>query len=144
MATYDMLNAARVVARGKRAPGTFDGNVKVLSDRYTFTTGIFSASDFLSLGYLPAGARVIDAGISCASTGTTGMFTLGTVVDPDGFCTTADTGGQAAVKKSSTEALIGSQMAVETQVILDCSEATDVATDVVLEAYVVYVMESIE
>jgi hypothetical protein len=144
MSTLDMLNAARVTAHGNRAPGTFDGGLKVISDRYVFPANVFSAADFLSLGYLPKGARVVDAGLCAPSLGTTGMFTLGTVADPDGFVGTLDVGGQAAVKKASTEALIGSQMADRTQVILDCSEATDAAIGLTLVAWVEYVMESIE
>lgn len=144
MSTYDMLNAARVSANGKRAPGTYDGRMHVLSDSYEFPADVFSASDFLSLGYLPAGARVIGAGIRLDQVGTTGQFTLGTVADPDGFCGAADGGGQAAVKKGSTEALLGSQMLVETQVILDCSEATDSAEGDMIVAWIEYVLESIE
>lgn len=145
MATLDMLNAARVTARGNRSPGTFDGGVRVLSDRYTFPADVFAAADFLSVGYLPKGARVIDAGFKCEDTGTTGAFSVGTVADPDGFVAAGDTdAATGASKKASTEALIGAQMLVETQVIVDCTEATDAASGKVLNVWIEYVMETIE
>lgn len=145
MSTLNGLNTARVAANGKRAPGTYDGRVKVLKDSYAFGTAIFSASDFIKIGTLPAGARVIDAGYRCDETGTTGAFSLGTVADPDGFVAAGDTDATGgASKKASTEALIGVQCLVATDVIMDCTEATDDAALAVMHAWVEYVMEPIE
>ncbi len=141
--TYDALNTARQAAGGLRAPGKYNGAVLCLSDSFTFDGDVFAAADFIKIGVLPAGARVLDAGFTSPDLGgSTGTFTLGTVADPDGYLGTVDPGGQAAGLMASTGALIGTQVVVDTDVILDCSEATDDADGLTLHAWVLYVMES--
>jgi hypothetical protein len=142
MAVKNGDNQTIFQAGGKYPPGEYNGNVKMLMDTYTFPGAVFSASDFILIGTLPVGARVVGAGIRIpASLGTTGIFDLGTDADPNGFVSGCDGGGQAAVKQSSTEALIGTKYSVETDVKLDCTEATDVATGLTVTAWVKYVVD---
>lgn len=128
-------------AVGRFAVGEYDGRVRMMRDSYTFGADVFSASDFIYVGKIPAGARVIGAGIQGPSLGTTGIFDLGTADDPNGFVSGADMGGQAAVKLGSTEALIGTKFTEETNLILDCTEATDSANGDTIQAWIQYVME---
>jgi hypothetical protein len=145
MATYNGVQTAKVAANGNRSPGTQDGRVRVLSDSYVFSGNVFSASDFIKIGTLPKGARVVGAGIRSEDLGTTGGFSLGTEADPDGFvaaltCTTA----AGDVKSSTTEAQLGQQLSVETDVLLDCTAATDAANGKTIFAWVEYVVQSVE
>jgi hypothetical protein len=126
---------------GKYAVGEYNGRVRMLRDAYVFPADVFSASDFIYIGKLPAGARVVGAGMQGPSMGTTGIFDLGTADDPNGFVSGIDLGGQAAVKLGSTEALIGTKYSVETEVIIDCTEATDSAEGDSLQAWILYVLE---
>ena len=141
MATANGLQTAKVAANGNRSPGYQDGRMRILADKYVFPADVFSASDFIKIGVLPKGAFVVGAGIKVGDTGTTGAFSLGTVADPDGFIATGDSDGATGLtKKGSTEALLGTRMSEETDVIVDCTEVTDAAEDVVLHAWVEYVM----
>lgn len=141
MAVADGVNTAKQAAGGMRNPNTFDGNPRVLCDKYVFPADVFSASDFIKIGTLPKGAVVLDAGINIPeSLGTTGQFTLGTEADPDAFCAAADAGGQAATAKASTGAGIGVRQAAAVDVRLDCSEVTDDAADKSIFAWVKYIV----
>jgi hypothetical protein len=128
-------------SQGKYATGEYNGRVRMLRDSYAFGAAVFSASDYIYIGKLPAGARVVGAGVQGTSTGTTGIFDLGTVADPNGFVSGCDLGGQDAVKLGSTEAQLGTKFSVETEVLLDCTEATDASTSDTIQAWVLYVLE---
>lgn len=142
MAAKYGVNYTRFLAKGKYEVGEYDGRVRMLKDSYVFPADAFSASDTIQIGILRKGAKVVDAGIRIpVSLGTTGIFDLGTTDDPNGFVSGADAGGQAAVKKASTEALIGAKFDADTAVLLDCTEATDAAEGDSIEAWVEYVMD---
>lgn len=142
MATVEGTNFAEAyTSNGKYGKGLVNGKVMMLMDSYTFPANAFALNDLISIGYLPAGAKVVDAGIRIpASLGTVGIFDLGVVADVDGFVSQCDAGGQAAVKKASTEALIGSEFSAETLVQLKCTEATDAAAALTIVAWVEYVV----
>lgn len=142
MSTVYGVSTTKYRAGLPRLKGQTNAHVKVLMDTYVLPAAAFSASDFINIGKLPIGARVLDAGIVVPDTGTTGAWSLGTVADPDGFVAAGDSDGSGGlIKKSSTEALIGTKFAVETDVIIDCTEATDVGTDVVVTAWVEFIVD---
>jgi hypothetical protein len=143
MATVEAAGfAAAYTNNAKYGKGLVNGSVMMMMDTYTFPANAYAINGLISVGKLPAKAKVIDAGISIpASLGTVGIFDLGVVADVDGFVSGADGGGQSAVKKASTEALIGSEFAVETLVQLKCTEATDAALGLTITAWVEYVVD---
>lgn len=141
MATAEGVSTTKQTNGGMRNPETFNGKSRVLCDKYVFPADVFSASDFIKIGTLPKGAVVLDAGIRVGDTGTAGAFSLGTVADPDGYIAAGDSDGATGLsKKSSTEALLGQRITEATDVIVDCTEATDDAEDVELFAWVEYVV----
>jgi hypothetical protein len=81
------------------------GNVKVLEDKYTFTADLASG-DFISMGILPAGARVIDVRVAFDDLDTTGgTIDIGwfagaagvEAADDDGFGANVDVATAAGV-----------------------------------------------
>lgn len=142
MSDVNGVNVALVEAGGVGAKGDYNSNVKHLRDSYAFPSAVFALNDRIKIGTLPIGAKVVDAGIRIpVSLGTTGIFDLGTTDDVDGFVDGCDAGGQAAVLKASTEALIGHAFTEATDVYLKCVEATDAAAADLIYAWVEYVLE---
>ena len=133
--------------------GDLGGRVKMAYDKYTFPADAFDLGDKINMMKLPAGARVIDALVKAPSLGTEGIFKLGhaatkaedgsTVInaDDDAFVASADAGGQAVAAESSTEAGRLVKFGAETQVVLECSEATDSAEGDTIEVAIFYVLD---
>lgn len=123
------------------------GKIRVAYDSFVFTANIFAATDFINLMVLPKGAKIVDAIVKAPSLGTTGIFDLGWLAngvdaaDADGLVSAADAGGQAVAKHISTEAGLFLELGAETQIVLDCTEATDAAIGKKIEVAVFYVLE---
>ncbi len=127
--------------------GEQNGNCRILFDSYTWTSAP-AASDTISIGKLPAGARVVWAQIFVpATSGATGQFTLGYAansvdsVDLDAFVKLADAGGQAALGIPTYESAgMFKSFSVETEVQLNVAELVANASGVVY-ASVHYIMD---
>jgi hypothetical protein len=131
--------------------GESGGKVKCLYDSYTLPSAVIDDADVVNLGgmVLPAGARVVDATIKCASLGTTGKLILGyaangvDAADADAFIngTSADAGGQAILAKPAAgDAGIFKKFTANTQVTLGCTEIST-NTTVKIEVAVFYVLD---
>ncbi len=138
------VNETLKLAGGLRGKGTHNAHVKVLLDSYVFPIDIFAAADFISIGKLPPGARVIGGGIVSGDTGTTGAWSLGPSSDYDGIVAAGDSDGATGLsKKSSSEALLGQVLDAddEVEIFLDCTEATDDAAGITISAWVEYIVD---
>ena len=130
----------------KAGKGEYNGHVKVLFDEHTFVADVNSISDTVYIGKLPAGARVLAAYTICGSTGTTGIYNVGyrangvDSADPDAFVVGADAGGQA-VSEAGAGAALGKKFTAETTVLATLTEATDSASDVVVQVWVEYIVD---
>jgi hypothetical protein len=103
-------------------------------------------NDTISIGYLPKGARVIDAALYSASTGATGIFDLGWAAngvdsaDDNGFISAADAGGQAVYAKMGAVPGALKKFEAETLVQIKCTEIT-ANTSGTIKAAIFYVMD---
>ncbi len=125
------------------AQGESGGKVKCLYDSYTLPTAVIDVGDKIVMGglKLPAGARVVDATLKCASLGTTGILTLGVEGTQDAFIASADAGGQAVLAKPAAGAVgILNKYTTEQQVIVGCTEIST-NNNVKIEVAVFYVLD---
>jgi hypothetical protein len=121
--------------------GEVNGKAQIAYDEYTFPANIMALNDIIDMALdIPAGARILDAGIIAPSTGTTGQFKLGTSGDDDALIALADTGGQAVKSLSPAGAAdLGKKLTAATSYQVKCIEATDAAIGLKLQAWVKYV-----
>lgn len=119
------------------------GEVKMAYDKYTFTADVFAQNDLIELAlWIPQGAMIVGAFVKAPSLGTTGIFHLGTAADPDALVI-ADAGGAAVLAKetaASADFLKIITSSAKQQYILKCTEATDAANGLVIEAGIFYKM----
>ncbi len=128
--------------------GEHNGKVRVLYDSYTLPSAIVAANDTISIGKLPAGARVINAQIFIpASMGATGIFDVGYAAngvdsaDPNAFILAADAGGQAVLGVPTLGSVgLFKKFSVETEIIITCTELT-VATSGIIHCAIEYIMD---
>ena len=96
-----------VVGSDKIVIGDSGGKVKVITDSYLLPGAVLASGDTIEFAEIPVGARVIEATISCASLGSTGVMDLGwsastdavEVLDANGFIDSSNAGGQAVMTK---------------------------------------------
>lgn len=153
MAASKAVNAALIAANKKANIGEINGHVKVMYDRIVGERAVYAISDTIDIGgKLPKGARILDAKVKSASLGTTGIMDFGyaaseeptplEVADPNAFVVGADAGGQAVLQGPlSTNTSVGKKLlsAVQPQIVF--TEATTAATDVVIEAWIAYIVD---
>ena len=127
--------------------GEQNGKIRVLFDSLTWASAVTSG-DTVSIGKIPAGARVVDARVFVpASSGTNGIFTLGYAangvdsLDADAFIVSADCGGQKvwAVPTLDSAGMM-KKFTVETEIQLACTETTSNASGVIY-AEIQYIMD---
>jgi hypothetical protein len=125
---YDTANG--IIDRGEQG-----GRVLFAYDEYTLSA-VLEVADVIQGPILPKGARVIEAEVSCASLGTTGIIDLGweatldengdtLAADPNGFIDGADAGGQAVHALMSDELNFAGnkiKFGADTQVSVTCTE----------------------
>ena len=116
MAALKGLNYTKSTSVGadKVGAGELGGKIKHVYEQYTLPGAILAAADTIDICELPAGAMVIEAVISCASLGTTGIMDLGytangaDIADPNAFISGSDAGGQAVTTKmTATPNMVG-------------------------------------
>lgn len=119
------------------------GEIKMAYDKFTFSANVFALNDLIELAlYIPQGAMVVGAFIKSPSLGTTGAFQLGTAADPDALVI-ADCSGAAVLAKetaASADLFKIVSSADKQQYILKCTEATDAANGLTIEAGIFYKM----
>lgn len=129
--------------------GMTGGKVKCIMDSYTLPSAVIDVGDVVKIGagLLPAGARVVDATIACASLGDTGILKLGyeangvDAADDDAFIASADAGGQAVLAKPAAGAAgIFKKLGAATQIVLGCSEIST-NNNVEIKVAVFYVVD---
>jgi hypothetical protein len=148
-------NKAYVTANGAVGRGEAGGRLKTLVDTYTLPGATLDLNDTIDLMKLPPYARVVEAQISCASLGTTGILSLGhrasvkpdgtaEVLDADAFIDSADAGGQAVTELMTANANLAGNMKQfgnqETQVYATCLEAST-NTAVEIKFSVTYIID---
>lgn len=151
MASFNGSNYALIAANpsAKIPAGELSGKKRILYDSYTGAQAVYAISDKINMGaLLPKGARVLDAKIACASLGTTGKMQLGIAAgtleaaDPNAFIEESDAGGQGVL----TSMPLGSyglayKFPEAAQVQINFTEATDVATGVVIHMWIEYILD---
>lgn len=144
---YDTANA--IIGMGENG-----GKVKFAYDEFTLDGTVLEVNETIQGPIIPKGARVIDAGVACASLGTTGIIDFGweTTKDEDGatlsadqngFVDGADAGGQAVVALMSGELNFSGFMrkfGQDTQTVVTCTEIST-NTDVKIKMWVKYVLD---
>lgn len=144
MATVKGANRTKIdaVPSQKVAPGEINGRMHVAHDEYTFDADVMALNDIIDLALdIPAGARIIDAGVIAPSLGTTGQFQLGTSSDPDALIALAECGGADCKAESPAgSADLGKELSAKTSYQLKCIEATDAADTLKIQAWIKYVL----
>lgn len=142
MATVYGAGRTKVLAvpSQKVNPGEAGGKLQVVYDEYTFLAEM-AANDIIEMQLVvPAGARIVEAGIVCPSTGATGIFQLGTSGDADALVASADAGGQAVKALADAAAAdLMKEVSAETSYQVKCTELTAAATGLKLKAFVSYI-----
>ena len=152
MATVYGVNytSAYVTNPSEKIPANqHSGKSRWAYDKYVFAANVMAVNDLIYLMKLPKGAKIINAIVKAPSLGTTGIFDLGILTngveaaDQDFFVASADAGGQAVQKTAyaSLAAGVFVQLSAETQVLLKCTEATDVANGLTIEVAIEYSVE---
>lgn len=131
----------------KAAKGEYNGHVKTLYDEYVVPlANELATADFVYIGKLPAGARVLGGKVKCQAAGATGIFDIGYLangvdaVDADGFAAGVDPGA-AAVLQELNGAAIGKKFTVETTVLLDVTEITADAGGDTYQVWIQYIVD---
>lgn len=118
------------------------GEIKMAYDKYTFSANVFALNDLIELAlYVPQGAMIVGAFVKSPDLGATGAFSLGTAADPDALvvadCTSAVLAKETA---ASADMLKIVSAASKEQYILKCTQATDAANGLTIEAGIFYKM----
>ena len=131
----------------KAGKGEYNGHVKILFDEYVVpAANELATADFIYLGKLPKGARVIGGKVKCEAAGATGIFQIGyeangvDAVDVDGFAAAVDPGA-AAVLQELDGAAIGKKFLAETTVVLDVTEVTADAGGDTYQVWIQYIVD---
>jgi len=136
---------AKQVGVGEQA-----GRKRILFDSHTFAADVNSIGDIVKIGKLPKGARVLEAVVSSAFLGTTGIFSLGwaassdglEVADADGFIAGADAGGQAVKALMAAGAAgLGKKFYAEVDIQLELTKATDGALGDSVSVWIEYILD---
>lgn len=141
MATVYSANQT-LLNNGYRVPaGELGGEVKCAHDKFTFTADAFALNDVIEMAlHIPQNAMILGAFVYSPSLGTTGIFHLGTLANPDALVI-ADAGGQAVLAKetaASADLLSVVTSAAKQQYVLTCAEATDNAEGLTIHAGIYY------
>ena len=119
--------------------GDVSGELKICRDEHTFAAEATTADVIKMALKVPAGARVIEAGIISPSLGTTGIMALGTATDPDALIAAADAGGQAVKALAAAGAAdLMKEVTAETFYQISFTANTQAATGLKVQAYVIY------
>jgi len=147
-------NKTYVTSNGVVDQGEGGGKLKFMYDSYTLPGEVLGLNDTILLQKAPAGARLVDAFISCASLGTTGKLSLGweatldedgdtLSADADGIIDEADAGGAAVTETmqgNANLAGLGLKFGAETQIYATCTEVST-NTTVKIRFGLVYVVD---
>lgn len=147
MATFYGANNTeyyQTVPAQKIAPGKQDARIFVSSDTYALAAA-FTTADTVEMMVLPKGAIILDIVFESPNMSTTGIFTVGTAADTDGYLVGLDAGGQAVrgnIITHGTGALapFQAELAADTTVVVGCSENTT-ATSGTIKLSVFYTLE---
>jgi len=102
---------------------------------------VLAAADTIEFMTLPKGARILDAQLSFASLGATGIIDLGISGDQNYLINQADGGGQAVADKMSAGAAGAfAKLVVDTLIIAECTELS-VNTNVLIKCAVTYILD---
>lgn len=145
MADFYGVNKTRQRANPREnvPAGEHNGEVRVVYDEFTFPDDIFSASDFILMALdVPKGARILEACIISPDLGgSTGKFSLGAPGALTSLITESDPGGQAVKTLAGAgNADLGKKLLADTSYQLDCTEATDDAAGLTIQAWIMYVL----
>lgn len=136
MALLNSVNYAKTQNNQKVSPGEDNARSKGIYDSYTLPGVVLANNDEINSLFIPEGAIITEAWIKSPSLGTTGIINLGLrafddidensiAEDPNGLVDAADAGGQAVMKRISTEALLGKKIGKGgAQVFVTCSEVS--------------------
>jgi len=128
------------VPAGKAGIGEQDGKVRVAYDEYQMGA-VLAAADTIEFMTLPKGARILDAQLSFASLGATGIIDLGISGDQNYLINQADGGGQAVADKMGAGAAGAfAKLVVDTLIIAECTELS-VNTNVLIKCAVTYILD---
>lgn len=151
MATLNSVNYAKTQNNQKVSPGEDNARAKGIYDSYTLPGVVLAANDEINSLFIPEGAIITEAWIKSPSLGTTGIVSMGLrafsdidesaiAEDPNGLVNQADAGGQAVMKRISTEALLGKKIGKGgAQVFLFCDEVST-ETDIKIEWHVGFLL----
>ena len=131
----------------KAGKGEYNGHVKILFDEYVVpTANELATADFIYLGKLPKGARVLGGKVKTDAAGATGIFDIGYLAngvdaaDADAFAASVDPGA-AAVLQELNGAAIGKKFEAETTVLIDVTEVTADAGGDRIQVWIEYVVD---
>lgn len=143
MANLDAKNYVlkNSVPSQKVPPFEEKGATYIAYDEITFAANVVNVNDVIRTSIVvPKGAIVKEACVFSPSLGTTGIFSLGTLVNADALIAAADAGGQAVKAMAdiaATDLLL--KVAEDTNYVLTCTEATTAAATKTLKVYVEFV-----
>jgi len=131
----------------KAGTGEYNGHVKILFDEYVVpTANELATADFIYLGKLPKGARVLGGKVKTDAAGATGIFDIGYLAngvdaaDADAFAASVDPGA-AAVLQELNGVAIGKKFEAETTVLIDVTEVTADAGGDRIQVWIEYVVD---
>jgi len=131
----------------KAGKGEYNGHVKILFDEYVVpTANELATADFIYLGKLPKGARVLGGKVKTDAAGATGIFDIGYLAngvdaaDADAFAASVDPGA-AAVLQELNGVAIGKKFEAETTVLIDVTEVTADAGGDRIQVWIEYVVD---
>jgi hypothetical protein len=157
MATLTTVNSTEYANAYVTEPNV-KNDVSLLSGRvrrayasYTLAAAdILGTAGLINMFKLPKGARIVDAYVESPDSGLTGIFEVGwdggtngdETADPNGIFTSQDS-GTAAITVEMDKSIVGwnRKFADEVTIQIDYTEATESASELVIELEVQYVVD---
>lgn len=144
MADFYGKNAQLAIDGKKAMPGEMNGHTKNHIEEYTFLQNVIAVGDYVHLGKIPKGAKILSVLLLCPSLGATGIFDLGfaatetAVEDADALVASADAGGQQV---KTAYPILMDALTEEKELIAKFTEATAAANNVKMKVVVQFVVD---